>query len=102
MKNQISEVRIVPIKPNNGLVAFASFILDSKLYLSSIAVHKKLDGSGYRLTYPTKQVCKKDFSLFHPIAKELGQEIEQAIFQKLKKVMEGCNDRYSNTKCSIW
>ena len=101
MKNLISEVQIVPIKPNNGLIAFASFVLDDKLYLSSIGIHKKLDSSGYRFTYPTKQVCKKDFSIFHPITKELGQEIEEVIIQKLKEVMEGCNDRHSGIKYSI-
>ena len=99
MKNLISEVQIVPVKPNNGLIAFASFVLDGKLYLSSIGIHKKLDGSGYRLTYPTK---KAGLNIFHPISKELGKEIEEALLNKLKEVMEGCNDRYSNFKHPVW
>lgn len=44
----ISEVNIVPVKPNNGLVAFASVVLDESLYLGSIGVHSRLDGS-YRI-----------------------------------------------------
>lgn len=99
MKSLITEVQIVPVKPNNGLIAFASFVLDGKLYLSSIGIHKKLDGSGYRLTYPTK---KAGLNIFHPISKELGQEIKEAILNKLKEVMEGSNDRHSNFKYSIW
>lgn len=98
MKNLISEVQIVPVKPNNGLIAFASFVLDGKLYLSSIGIHQKLNGLGYRLTYPTK---KAGLNIFHPISKELGKEIEEVILNKLKEVMEGSNDRHSNFNCPI-
>ena len=101
MNNLISEVQIVPVKPNNGLIAFASFILDGKLYLSSIGIHKKLDGSGYRLTYPTKKAGPAGINIFHPITKDLGAEIEKVIIQKLNEVMEGCNDRHSSIKYPI-
>lgn len=53
---KISEITIQLIKPANGLVAFASVVLDDKIYLGSIRVHQRLDGSGYRLTYPTKKI----------------------------------------------
>jgi hypothetical protein len=33
-----------------GLIAFASVVLDDQLYLMGIAIHSKLVGSGYRLT----------------------------------------------------
>lgn len=103
MKNLISEVQIVPVKPNNGLIAFASFVLDDKLYLSSIGIHKKLDGSGYRLTYPSKLVgSSKEINIFHPITKEFGKAIEEAVFERVKKVMEECNDRHSNIKYPVW
>jgi stage V sporulation protein G len=46
----ISEVNITPVKPIDGLVAFASCVIDSQLYVGSIGVHKLLDGSGYRIT----------------------------------------------------
>ena len=47
---KISEVNIQLIKPANGLVAFASVVLDDKIYLGSIGVHQRLDGTGFRLT----------------------------------------------------
>jgi stage V sporulation protein G len=81
---KITEIQIEFIKPSNGLIGFASLVVDDDIYLSSIAIHKKLDSSGYRLTYPSKG----KFAIFHPIHKEASTQIEQAIFAKLKDVMK--------------
>jgi DNA-binding cell septation regulator SpoVG len=86
-KMQVTEVDITFVKPKDGLVAFASVVLDDQIFLSGIAIHQKLVGSGYRLTYPTRRVGEAQFSLFHPIRKPVGLAIEQAIFDKLKDVM---------------
>lgn len=87
----ISEIQVVPIKPNNGLVAFASFVLFEAIYCSSVGVFTRPDGS-YRLVYPTKKLVSKDINIFHPIDKNIGLLIEQEISNKLKEVMT--NDRY--------
>lgn len=81
---KVTEVQIEFVKPNNGLVGFASIVIDDNIYLSSIAIHKRLNLSGYRLTYPSKG----RFNLFHPIRKEASNKIEQAIYAKLKDVMK--------------
>lgn len=80
---KISEVQIEFIKPCNGLIGFANLVFEDGLYLSSIAIHHKLNADGYRLTYPSKG----KFTLFYPIRKDLSLEIEAAIFSKLKNVM---------------
>ena len=85
---KISEVNIQLIKPTNGLVAFASVVLDGKIYLGSIGVHQRLDGNGYRLTYPTKKTGNRDFHIFHPIERSMGQRIEQAILSKVTALLE--------------
>ena len=85
---KISEINIQLIKPANGLVAFASVVLDDKVYLGSIGVHQRLDGTGYRLTYPTKKTGNRDFHIFHPIEKNLGQQIERAILTKVAALLE--------------
>lgn len=90
----ITEVQITPVKAKDGLVAFASVVLDGKFYLGSIAVHQKLDGNGLRLTYPTKRVGDRDFHFFHPIKRESSLEVEEAIFSKFKKVMTHNYDRH--------
>ena len=93
---KISEVQIVPIQPKDGLVAFASCIIDERLYLGSIGVHRRLDGSGYRLTYPTKKVGVRQINYFHPVTKEAGQAIETAVYGKCSELLEGSdeNGRY--------
>ena len=85
---KITEIQILPIKPNNGLVGFASFVLDGNIYLSSIGVHKRLDGSGFRITYPTKKIADKDFHIFHPINRQASEEIEKAIISKAVEIIK--------------
>jgi len=82
-KMKISEIQIEFIKPRDGLIGFASFVIDENIYISSVAIHAKLNGDGYRLTYPSKG----NFTICHPINKQASQEIETAIFGKLKNVM---------------
>jgi stage V sporulation protein G len=89
---KISEVNIVPIKPKDGLIAFASVVLDNCVYLGSLGVFTRLDGTGYRITYPTKKIGNKDLNVFHPITKEFGQQIETAI---LKKATEIFNQQFT-------
>tara|TARA_R110000787_G_scaffold224349_1_gene332527 strand:- start:1149 stop:1436 length:288 start_codon:yes stop_codon:yes gene_type:complete len=88
---KITEIQIEIVKPNNGLVGFVNIVIDGNIYLSSIAIHKKLNSTGYRLTYPNKG----KFAIFHPIHKKASNQIEQAIFAKLKDVMNK-NDRYNS------
>jgi len=96
----VSEVNITPIKPVEGLVAFASCVVDSKLYLGSMGVHKLLDGTGYRITYPTKAIGSRQLNYFHPVTKYVGKSIEQAIIAKCIKLFEKSDeyhDRHSKT-----
>ena len=87
----VTEVDVTFVKPRDGLIGFASVVLDDQLYLSGIAIHTKLAGSGYRLTYPTRRVGEVQFSLFHPIRKPVGLAIEQAIIDRLKNVVSKRN-----------
>ncbi len=80
---QVTEIHIHPVTPQRGLVAFANIVMEGQLFLGSIAVHEKLDGSGYRITYPKKG----DGYLFHPICKPLSKALEQAIISEVKTVL---------------
>ena len=80
---KITEVQIIPIKPNDGLVGFASILLDDCLYLGSIGVHTRLDGQGYRITYPTKKIGDRNLNIYHPINRSLSEEIEKAVLAKV-------------------
>ena len=97
--NRITEIQIIPVKPKDGIVAFASFVLDQCLYLSSIAVMTRPSG-GYRLVYPTKKIGPRDIQIFHPINRSFAQTIEKNVIEKLEKVMSG-NDRHHCPDASI-
>lgn len=84
---KITEVQLTPIKPKDGLVAFASVVIDNNVYLGSIGVHTRIDGSGYRITYPKKLVSDKQIDIYHPINKTAGQLIEAAIMAKAKQLL---------------
>ena len=94
MKPRLTEIQIIPIKPQNGLVAFVSFILNGWLYLGSIGVMTRPQG-GYRLTYPTKKVGIKDLNIFYPINKDFAEQIEGSVISELEKVMNQ-NDRHNS------
>lgn len=83
----ISEIQIIPIKPQEGLVAFASFVLDNNLYLGSIGILTRPEG-GYRLLYPTKKVGIRSINIFHPINKYFAESIEKEVISKFEDVMK--------------
>ena len=85
MRVQIKEIQIVPIKPINGLVGFASFVLDKLFYFGSIGIYTRPNG-GYRLTYPTKKVGNNSVGIFYPINKQIAEDIEDVIISEFEKV----------------
>lgn len=85
---KVTNTEIIPIRAQKGLIAFAEVTLDNCLFVSSIAVHSKLDGRGYRITYPTKKVGSTEKALFHPIERSLSKEIESAVATKAKEIFE--------------
>lgn len=85
---KITEIQIIPIKPKDGLVAFGSLVLDGCLYLGSIGIYQKLDGSGYRITYPTKKIGDKNINIYHPINQEASRAVETAIIEKAEELLK--------------
>lgn len=77
----------MPIKPRQGLVAFASIVIESSLYLGSLGVYTRLNGSGYRITYPTKKIGNKSINIYHPIDRNTNKAIEEAINSEVKKIL---------------
>jgi len=86
MKHTVSEIQITPIKPVNGLVAFASAVFDECLYLGSIGIYTRPQG-GYRLTYPTRKQADVSLNIFHPINDDTRKLIEDAIIEKYEEII---------------
>jgi DNA-binding cell septation regulator SpoVG len=86
--NKVTEIQIKPIKPCDGLIGFASCVINKEIYLSSIGIFTRLNKNGYRITYPSKKVGSNDLQIFHPITRELGKEIEKAVINQAQKIFE--------------
>ncbi len=93
MLPKISEIEIEPVKPQSGLVAFASFVLNDWLYCGSVAIMTRLDGS-YRLCFPTRKLSSGEISVFHPINKAVERAISRAVLAKYEDVAKGSYGRY--------
>ena len=82
----ITEINIIPVKPDKGLVAFVTCVIDNALYLSGMTIYTKIDGSGHRLGYPAKKKGDKNFNIYHPINKETTNFLEDNIIAKYKEL----------------
>ncbi len=81
----ISEIQFYPVKPQDGLLGFVSFVLDGKFWMGSVAVFSRKDG-GYRLVYPTRKVAGQNINVFHPINPDIGLQVEQAVSEKVAEI----------------
>jgi len=86
---QISEIQIIPVKPREGLVAFASCVINNAIYIGNIALYSSLSTQvGFRLVYPSKILPNgKEINCVHPINKQAGDLISDAIIGKFREII---------------
>ena len=85
MEQRVTDIQIIPVRPNNGLVGFASFVLDNSFYMGAIGIHTRPHG-GFRVSYPTRKISSDNLPTYYPINKEIAGAIEQAIIAKFENV----------------
>ena len=85
----IAEIQIIPVKPQNGLVAFASFVLNNQFYVGNIAIYTSPSSrNGFRLLFSDKKSTSgKSIKLFHPITEEAGEKVTSEIVKEYVKLM---------------
>ncbi len=83
----VTEISITPIRPRDGLTAFASFVLDDKYFVAGVAIFTKLSG-GFRLVFPTRKIGQTNLNLFNPIKREVGEIIERKVSEELTKLYD--------------
>lgn len=90
MKILISEIQIIPIKPQNGLVAFASAVLNQQFYIGNIALYTSPSTKlGFRLVFPNKKLASGQIvDCFHPISNEAEEQVSSAIIRKYVELMD--------------
>lgn len=86
---KLTEIEIVPVRPNKGLVAFASFILSDSFFVGDVAIYTRIDQPGYRLVYPVRYlVTGLRVHCFKPIHKLVADEIESQVNKRYEKLIE--------------
>jgi DNA-binding cell septation regulator SpoVG len=84
-KFEISDIEIAPVPPKNGLVAFASFHLNSQFYVGNIAVFTSPSSpGGFRLVYPTKMGA----SCFRPLSRQVGDAIQGKVIARYQELLK--------------
>lgn len=81
----VSEVKIRLVDGGtDGLIGWASCVVNGALYLNNIAIRRTREGSIF-LTYPGKR-SKRDqnYFFFNPISREAKQTLDTAILGKLQ------------------
>lgn len=85
----ISEVIIRTIRPKDGLVAFASLLIETELgkfFIGSIGIYTKKAG-GHRITYPNKKSGNSEMQIFNPVSKELQEAIESRVISEYESLI---------------
>lgn len=88
MQPLVSEVQIIPVRPKDGLVAFANFVVYRAIGCTSVAIMTRPLG-GYRLVYPTKKVGEQVITVFYPITRTIGSAIEEEVIEQYENVTKG-------------
>lgn len=86
----VSEIQIIPVKPKNGLVSFASCVINGQFYLGGLAIYTcPSSPEGFRVVYPTKVLNNgTKLDLAHPITREVGVTIQKKIVEEYLKLIE--------------
>ena len=84
----ITQIKIKRVIPKDGLIGFASIVIDNKLFLGNIGIFSRLNKDTYRLIFPEKKINNKSISLFYPITKEYYFELEELVNKELNKQAE--------------
>jgi len=93
MRQFVTEVNISLVKPKDGLVGFASFVLFEAIYCGSVAIYSSRAGT-YRLCYPNRLVGGRGIDIFYPINQQIGEVIKKAVLREYDEVMSKLNVRH--------
>ncbi len=83
----VTEVDFQPIRPRQGLLGFASLVLNHSLRIAGIAVYARPDGSGIRLVFPERMLPHgAKIELICPITRPCGELLTQAVAEYIRQL----------------
>jgi DNA-binding cell septation regulator SpoVG len=99
---KISEIQITPVRPQNGLVAFASFVINNHFFIGQLALYTcPRNPDGYRLVYPIKTLNNgTTLSITHPINRDTGDAVQKEVAEAYRKLIENLTKEGKDEQCS--
>ena len=85
----VEEVQVTVVKPQNGLVCFASCSINKCFYIGNIALYSSpTHPLGFRAVFPTKKLTSgQQLRIFYPYTKEAEEAVTSAIIKKYVELM---------------
>ncbi len=84
----VSDVEVIPFRPRDGHLGFASCVINGQFYLSDIAIFSRPKG-GIRLGYPIKTLANGVvLSVFKPLSRDVESAIEAAVTREYESLMK--------------
>ena len=85
---QVTNVEVHPLPCRQGLVGFASVVLDDAFKIDGIAIYTLRDGTGYRTVYPDKRTVNgHTYKVARPLNREAEKVITDAISDALLELL---------------
>ena len=89
MPIKISEISIVPMKPQGSFLGFVGFVIDGIFYVGGVGIHSDAPKRSIRLVYPSKKLQNgQEIPLFHPIGRAVGDFIQQAVIAEWERLIK--------------
>ena len=87
---RVDEIEVVLVKPKDGLLGFASCVIEKQLYLGNIALHNSpTSADKYRLVFPAKKLLTgRTLQFFYPINSDFYRQIKSAIVNHYEKIIK--------------
>jgi len=82
----ITKVQIKKINPKDGLIGFASFVIEDSLFVGNIGVFSRLNKDSFRLIFPEKKVNDKKIPIFYPLTTDFYYTLEDMVNKKIKEL----------------
>ncbi len=89
-KLEISEIQIIFVRPQNGLIAFASIAINDCVRVEGIAIYSSpAHPLNFRINFPTKNLASgRQIACFYPYRKEAEEYITKAVVNEYLRLMD--------------
>lgn len=85
---KISQVKVTPVKPADGLIAFCSYVINDSFYIGDVGLHysPERERDPYWLVYPVKTLFNgKQINVCHPINRETELLIKRVVVARYEE-----------------